>query len=302
MKSNKYSPVRKLLESTERLPEPRHPMYYAWCRFAANKGAVLSGIVLLIIILMAIFAPLITKTSYEEQTFLTENLAFPSAEHWMGIDNLGRDLYSRIVYGARVSLGIGFTAAIFSVVIGLTMGAAAGYYGGLLDWFVIRVIEIFSVVPPLLAALLLGALVSRGFESIVIIAALFGWVQVCLLVRGQVLALRNQDFIRASIALGASSRFVILRHLIPNSISPVIVGFVQAIPLAMMLEAGLSFLGVGIAPPIPSWGQMINTGIDFMFFYWHLALFPTLALAVTVLTTTLFGDGLRDALDPSLKG
>jgi len=164
-----------------------------------------------------------------------------------------------------------------------------------------RIIELFSVIPPLMAALLLAALVKGGFFSIIFIAALFGWVQVCLLVRAQVLSFKEKEFIRASFALGASPMYVIFRHLIPNSISPVIVGFVQAIPLAMMLEAGLSFLGAGIQPPLPSWGQMINIGINFMFFYWHLALFPTLALAITVMATTLFGDGLRDALDPTIN-
>lgn len=295
-------PVTRRVESTGNLPAARNPLYYAWRRFLANKGAVISGGMLLVIILMAIFAALITPTSYEEQKFLTENLAFPSAAHWFGVDDLGRDFYTRIVFGARISLSIGFVAAAFSVVIGLPLGALAGYYGGAVDWFVMRIIEIFSVVPPLMAALLLAALAGGGFGSIVVIAALFGWVQVCLLVRGQVMAFRNREFIRAAQALGASSSYVIFRHLIPNSISPVIVGFVQAIPLAMMLEAGLSFLGVGIAPPTPSWGQMINLGINFMFFYWHLALFPTLALAITVLATTLFGDGLRDALDPTIKG
>ena len=292
----------KPIESIDNMLAPRNPMYYAWRRFIANRAAIASGSVLSLIILMAILAPLITPTSYEEQKFLTENLAFPSASHWFGVDDLGRDFYTRIVYGARISLSIGFVAAAFSVFIGLPLGAVAGYYGGTADWLIMRIIEIFSVVPPLLAALLLAALAGGGFGNIVLIAALFGWVQVCLLVRGQVMAFRNREFIRASQALGASPLFVIFRHLIPNSISPVIVGFVQAIPLAMMLEAGLSFLGVGIAPPTPSWGQMINIGINFMFFYWHLALFPTMALAVTVLTTTLFGDGLRDALDPTLKG
>lgn len=299
------APAAKLtsgLETADNLPVARNPLYYAWRRFLGNRGAVISGAILILIILMAIFAPLITPTSYEEQKFLTENLSFPSAEHWFGIDDLGRDFYTRIVYGARISLSIGFVAAAFSVLIGLPLGALAGYYGGTMDWFIMRIIEIFSVVPPLMAALLLAALAGGGFVSIVVIAALFGWVQVCLLVRGQVMAFRNKEFIRAAQALGASPRYVIFRHLIPNSISPVIVGFVQAIPLAMMLEAGLSFLGVGIAPPLPSWGQMINLGISFMFFYWHLALFPTLALAITVLSTTLFGDGLRDALDPTLKG
>ena len=280
----------------------RSPLYFAWRRFAANKAAVVSGLVLLVLIAMAVVAPLITKTRYDAQDYLTQALAFPSTEFWFGIDDLGRDFFTRIVYGARVSLTIGFTAAAFSVLIGIPLGALAGYYGGKTDWLVMRLIELFSVVPPLLAAMLLGALSGGGFLTIVVIAALFGWVQVCLLVRAQVKAFREKEFVRAAQALGASPWYIIRRHLIPNAISPIIVGFVLAIPLAMMLEASLSFLGIGVPPPVPSWGQMINTGMNFMYFYWHLAVFPTAALAITVLATTLFGDGLRDALDPTLKG
>ena len=268
----------------------RSPLYYAYLRFLSNKAALISGLILSIIILMSIFAPLITPTGYEEQKFLINNLAFPSFDHWFGIDDLGRDFYTRIIYGARVSLSIGFVAAAFSVFIGLPLGALAGYYGGKTDWFIMRIIELFSVIPPLMAALLLAALVQGGFLSIIFIAALFGWVQVCLLVRAQVLSFKEKEFIRSSFALGASPMYVIFKHLIPNSISPVIVGFVQAIPLAMMLEAGLSFLGAGIQPPLPSWGQMINIGINFMFFYWHLALFPTLALAITVMANARVGN------------
>ncbi len=280
----------------------RGPLYFAWRRFAGNKAAVVSGVVLLILILMAIFAPFITKTSYEEQAFLTDAYAAPSGTYWFGVDDLGRDFFSRIVYGARISLTIGFTAAAFSVVIGIPLGAVAGYYGGRVDWAVMRLIELFSVVPSLLAAMLLGALTGGGFFTIVLVSALFGWVQVCLLVRAQVKAVREKEFVRAAQALGASPGYIMRRHLIPNSVSPIIVGFVLAIPLAMMLEASLSFLGVGVPPPLPSWGQMINVGMNFMYFYWHLAVFPTAALAITVLATTLFGDGLRDALDPTLKG
>ena len=280
----------------------RSPLYFAWRRFAANKAAVVAGLILALLILMAIFAPLITKTGPSDQDFLTQALAFPSGEFWFGIDDLGRDFFSRIVYGARVSLTIGFAAALFSVVIGIPLGAAAGYYGGRADWLVMRLIELFSVVPPLLAAMLLGALTRGGFFTIVLIAALFGWVQVCLLVRAQVKAFKEKEFMRAAAALGATPGYIIRRHLIPNSISPIIVGFVLAIPLAMMLEASLSFLGIGVPPPTPSWGQMINTGMNFMYFYWHMAVYPTAALAITVLATTLFGDGLRDALDPTLKG
>ena len=280
----------------------RSPAYFAWRRLLANKAAVVGGIVLVVIILMAIFAPLFTKTDPSAQAYLTQSLAFPSAEFWFGVDDLGRDFFTRVVYGARVSLSIGFTAATFSLLIGIPIGAIAGYFGGWVDWLIMRVIEIFSVVPPLLAAMLLGALAGGGYFTIITIAALFGWFGVCLLVRAQVKSFREKEFVRSAQALGASPWYILRRHVIPNSLSPIIVGFVLSMPGAMMLEASLSFLGIGVAPPTPSWGQMINVGINFMFFYWHMAVFPTAALAITVLATTLFGDGLRDALDPTLKG
>lgn len=280
----------------------RSQMYFAWRRFTDNKAAVVSGAVLLLIILAAIFAPLFTRTGPDEQAYLSLALAPPSAEHWFGVDDLGRDFFTRIIYGARVSVTIGFAAALFSVLVGIPLGAIAGYFGGKSDWIIMRIIELFSVVPPLLAAMLLGTMTRGGFSTIVFIAALFGWVGVCLLVRAQVKAFREKEFVRAAQALGASPWYIIRRHLIPNSISPIIVGFVLCIPGAMMLEASLSFLGIGVPPPTPSWGQMISTGMNFMFFYWHMAVFPTAALAVTILATTLFGDGLRDALDPTLKG
>jgi peptide/nickel transport system permease protein/oligopeptide transport system permease protein len=280
----------------------RSPLYFAWRRFTANKAAVGAGIILLIIILMAIFAPVITTTGPNDQDFLTNALNFPSAAHWFGVDNLGRDFFTRIVYGARVSLGIGFSAAVFSLIVGLPLGALAGYLGGRFDWVVMRIIELFSVVPPLLAALLLATVTRGGVWAIILIAGIFGWKDVCLLVRAQVKSFREKEFIMAAQALGASPWHIVWRHLIPNSVSPIIVGFVLAIPLAMMLEASLSFLGIGVQPPTPSWGQMINVGMNFMFYYWHMAVFPTAALAVTILAASLLGDGLRDALDPTLKG
>ncbi len=284
------------------VPRQRGPLWFAWKRFSANKAAVAGGAVLGVLTVLAIFAPLVTKTGPNAQDFLVQALAPPSREFWFGVDDLGRDFWTRIIYGARVSLTIGFAAATCSVLIGIPLGALAGYYGGRTDWFIMRIIEIFSVVPPLLAAMLLGALTDGGFVTIVVIAGLFGWVQVCLLVRAQIKAFKEKEFVRAAQALGASPGYIIRRHLIPNAISPIIVGFVLAIPLAMMLEASLSFLGIGVPPPTPSWGQMINTGMNFMYFYWHMAVFPTAALAITVMATTLFGDGLRDALDPTLKG
>jgi len=280
----------------------RSPLYLAWRRFAANRAALGAGVVLAVIILMAIFAPLVSKTGPNDQAFLTTSLAFPSAEHWFGVDDLGRDFFTRIVYGARVSLGIGLSAALFSLLLGMPLGALAGYLGGRFDWVIMRIIELFSVVPPLLAALLLATLTRGGVWAIVLISGLFGWVNVCLLVRAQVKSFREKEFIMAARALGASPWHIVWRHLLPNSVSPVIVGFVLAIPLAMMLEASLSFLGIGVQPPTPSWGQMINVGMNFMYFYWHMAVFPTAALALTILSASLLGDGLRDALDPTLKG
>jgi peptide/nickel transport system permease protein/oligopeptide transport system permease protein len=280
----------------------RSPLYFAWRRFTANKGAFGAGIVLVIVIVMAIAAPLITNVGPDDQAFLTSRLAFPSAAHWFGVDDLGRDFFTRIVYGARISLGIGFSAAVFSLLVGLPLGALTGYLGGKFDWVVMRIIELFSVVPPLLAALLLATLTRGGVWAIILIASLFGWKDVCLLVRAQVKSFREKEFIMAAQALGASPWHIVWRHLIPNSVSPIIVGFVLAIPLAMMLEASLSFLGIGVQLPTPSWGQMVNLGMNFMFFYWHMVVFPTAALAITILSASLLGDGLRDAFDPTLKG
>ena len=206
------SPVRPALAATASAAIPkgraRGPLWYAWRRLIANRAALVGGGTLLLIAILALIAPLIFPTGPTDQAYLTEALAFPSLKHWFGIDDLGRDFLTRIVHGARVSLSIGFIAAIFAVLIGIT-GAAAGYYGGAVDWFIMRLIEIFSVVPPLLAAMLLGALAGGGFWMIVFIAALFGWVQVCLLVRAQIKAFKEKEFVRAAVALGARPTYIL---------------------------------------------------------------------------------------------
>ncbi len=280
----------------------RHgPAYHALRRFLDNRSATAAAAVLVLLLLTAVFAPLAARTGYNDQLFLDRAFAFPSSDHWFGVDPLGRDFYSRVVHGARVSMGIGLASALASLAIGLPLGAAAGYLGGRTDWVVMRLVELFSVVPPLLLAILFAAFFGGGVVNVVLISSGFLWVGTCRLVRGQVMACKSREFIAASRVLGASTWYILRRHLVPNSVSPVIVGFVLAIPNAMMIEASLSFLGVGIDPPVPSWGQMINKGLEYMFFYWHLGLFPTLFLGLTVLATTLFGDGLRDAVDPTLK-
>lgn len=282
--------------------ERRGPAWHALQRFLDNRSATVATVVLALLVLMAALAPLLARTGPGDQAFLEQAFAFPSGQHWFGVDPLGRDFYSRVVYGARVSLGIGLVSALVSLVIGLPLGSLAGFVGGKTDWLIMRLVELFSVVPPLLLAIILASLLGGGVVNVVLISSGFLWVHTCRLVRGQVMATKNREFIAASRALGASDWYVLRRHLVPNSVSPIIVGFVLAIPQAMMIEASLSFLGVGINPPTPSWGQMINKGLEYMFYYWHLGLFPTLFLAVTVLATTLFGDGLRDALDPTMGG
>jgi ABC-type dipeptide/oligopeptide/nickel transport system permease subunit len=275
------------------------PLFYSWQRFTANRIAYVSFVLLSLIILAGIFAPLITPAHYAEQAYRQEVGAFPSWQHLFGVDNVGRDLFSRIIYGIRVSLGIGFISSCISLLVGIPLGALAGIKEGRVDWFIMRICEIFSVIPPLLVGMLLANIVDMNMWTIIVIAALFGWVGIFRMVRGQVLAVKNKVFVTSARALGATFGQIMTWHIIPNSISPIIVGFVLAVPQAMMFEASMSFLGIGINPPTPSWGQMINEGLYYMFFYWHLALFPTLALAITILVTSIVGDGLRDAIDPT---
>ena len=280
----------------------RSPWYYSWIRFKKNKLALSSAIFLVILGLLAIFAPFVTPTSYEDQKYLSQTFSFPDAENWMGVDPVGRDYYTRIIYGARVSLAIALSASLGTLLIGVPLGAIAGYKGGAADWIVMRFIETMAVIPPLLIGLVVAAIAGGGVMMIVLIAISRYWVRVARLVRGQVKSLKNDEYVMASRSFGAPLLYIMRAHLVPNAIAQILVGLVLVLPRAILLEAGLSFLGVGVNPPLPSWGQMINDGLYYIFAYWHLPLFPALALAVTILAFSIVGDGLRDALDPSLKG
>lgn len=276
--------------------------YYSLVRFMRNRLAVVAAVFVLVLVLSAIFVPMVWPVAYNTQAFLYQAYDFPSADHWFGIDPVGRDYFIRVIYATRVSLGIGMLATLVSLVIGVPIGAAAGYLGGLFDWFIMRIIEVMSVIPPLLIGLIVAAVTGGGVVNIIFIAAAFFWVPVARLVRGQVIALKNEDYVLASRALGAKTGHILRKHLIPNTMAQLLVGLVLTLPQAIMLEASLSYLGVGVHPPLPSWGQMISEGLAYIFFYWHLPLFPSIMLAVTILTVSVVGDGLRDALDPSLKG
>jgi oligopeptide transport system permease protein len=283
-------------------------------RFVKNKLAIVGlGFVVLIVIL-ALFAddwflalplgrepkPLIARTTYEK-IFFGPAGAFPSRDYWMGTDLNGRDLWSRIVHGARVSLSIGLLAQFLAFTIGIPLGGIAGWKGGQVDFLVMRLVDIMSAIPTLLFAFLIMARLGAGFWNVMFAIGLTSWIRICRLTRAQFLALREKEYVEASRMIGADSWRIIRFHLLPNSLAPIIVSLTLGIPTAIFSEASLSFLGVGINPPMPSWGQMLGRdGITNMTFYWHLALFPALMIALTMLGFTLMGDGLRDALDPKM--
>lgn len=273
-----------------------------WHYFKKNHLAVLGLLLMLLLLLCAIFAAPITPAGYAEQKYLTEINAFPSFTHWFGVDAMGRDYFSRVIYGIRVSLSVGVITAFIALFIGVPLGAFAGYFSGLTDWCIMRLVETFSVIPPLLVAILFVTLFGSGLQNVIIILACVSWMDVCRLVRGEILSLKQREYATAAKAIGVKPYRVLFRHLLPNAVAPIIVGMVLCVPNAIMLEASLSFLGVGINPPTPSWGQMISDGLFYIQFYWHLTLFPAIFLALTVLSLSFIGDGLRDALDPKLRG
>ncbi|MBM3264587.1 MAG: ABC transporter permease [candidate division Zixibacteria bacterium] len=269
-------------------------------RFIKNKLSLVAAVIISILIVMAIFAPWMTPYHYSEANF-DDAWKFPSWKHPMGTDSIGRDYFSRILYGARISLIVGLVAQMLSLFIGVPLGAIAGYRGGRADFFVMRLVDVMSVFPGLLFAILIMAWLGSGFSNVLIAIGVTGWVGVCRLVRAQFLSLRESDFVRAARSIGASHTHIIVRHLLPNAISPIIVGLAMGIPAAIFAEAGLSFLGLGINPPTPSWGQMVSSHLPNVIYYWHLALFPVFMIAITMLGFSLVGDGLRDALDPKMN-
>ena len=253
---------------------------------------------LLLIVLAGVLAPWLPLPSYESTAFVAHTYAFPSLAHPFGIDGEGRDYLARNIYAIRVTLSIGLMTALIGALIGVPLGVAAAYLGGVTDWFVLRVIEVVSVIPPFLVAILLANLISANVLSLSVIIGLVLWVPVARLVRSKVLSVREMLFVDAARALGASRWRIALRYLLPNSYGTLIVALVLTVPTAIVTEASLSFLGLGISPPTPDWGQMISQGIQYITYYWFLALFPALLLMVTVVSLSLVGDWLRDWLDP----
>ncbi len=269
-------------------------------RFSKNKLAMGALVVVAIMFIMAIFAELIAPYNYDE-IVKGRTRQFPSAQYWFGTDNVGRDQFSRIVYGARISLIIGLSVQLIAITVGVTLGALAGFFGGWIDYVIMRIIEVFTAIPQLLFALFLLSMWGGGLFNVVLALGLIGWIEICRLTRAQVLSLREKEYIEAARAIGVRPLAIAARHIMPNALTPLIISFTLGIPAAMFAEAGLSFLGIGINDPLPSWGKMAGSSYAFIEVYWHLGVFPTLMIGLTMLAFSFVGDGLRDALDPRLK-
>jgi oligopeptide transport system permease protein len=268
-----------------------------WRRFTKNRASVLSLGFLLLISFLALLAPWVTSFSYEEQN-IAARLQGPDWTYWMGTDSLGRDLFSRILYGARMSIAVGICTAAIALVMGTIIGAVSGYFGGWIDALLMRVVEVFTIFPSLLLATLLMLLFGRGFTGILLAIGITAWMGQARLVRGQFLQARELPYVEAARALGLTAAPIIFRHILPNLWGPIIVALTLQIPANIMAESALSFIGLGLQPPFSSWGTLANEGFRAVRTYPHLIVFPGGVLFLTLLAFSYLGDGLRDWLDP----
>lgn len=293
----------------------------AWKRLKSNVPAMIGLAVILVLIVLAVLAPLLTNYNYRDGNLLATSQG-PSHTHWLGTDELGRDILTRLLYGARVSLTVAVAAQIVIVVVGLPIGLLTGYLGGWLDMAVMRVIDAIYALPNLLIAILIMSMIrtnisasakangswltsldtlTHGLIGIFIVMSLTNWLTVSRLVRAQVLSVKEREHVEAARTLGASGPRIVFVHILPHVMAPVIIAIALGVPGAILLEASLSFLGIGVNPPTPSWGLMISSGITNMRSHPHMLISPALALGVTLLAFTFLGDGLRDAMDPHMK-
>lgn len=272
-----------------------------WLRLKKNKMAVTGLVILALLVIIAIFADYIAPYGFDDQDPVGRGLLSPSKEFLFGTDNLGRDILSRIIFGARVSLQVGIIAVGISVVSGGFLGAIAGYYGGKYDNWIMRFLDVLMSIPGILLAITISATLGPGITNAMIAVGISGTPGFARVVRASVLSIKGNEYIEAARAINSSDFRIITRHIIPNILAPVIVQATLSVANAIMTAASLSFLGMGVQPPIPEWGAMLSQGRSFLRDYPHVVLFPGLAIMVTVFSLNLLGDGLRDALDPKLK-
>jgi peptide/nickel transport system permease protein len=271
-----------------------------WRRLRRNKAAMVGLGIIVILFLVAIFADVIAPYTYYEQN-LRNRFALPSAEHFFGTDEFGRDIFSRVVYGSRISLRVGFVTILFSVAIGCLLGALAGFYGGLADNIIMRFTDIILAIPNILLAIAVVAALGTDLTNVMIAVGIGSMPQYARILRASVLTLRDQEFVEAARASGANDFRLITKHIIPNALAPIIVQATLGVAGAILTVAALSFIGIGLQPPTPEWGAMLSSGRQYIRDAAHLTTFPGLAIMIVILGLNMFGDGLRDALDPKLK-
>ncbi len=272
-----------------------------WRRFRQNKMALIALIVLTILIVMVLIGPAISGYEFEEVDKTARNMG-PSASHWFGTDKLGRDLFARVWQGGRVSILIGLVGALVSAVIGCLYGGIAAYFGGIVDDVMMRILEVIISIPYLIVVILLSVVLeSKSVGTLILAMTIAGWCQTARLVRGQMLSLKSQEYVLAAQALGVSPWRIILKHMLPNTLSVILVSVTFDIPNYIFSEAFLSYVGLGIQPPNTSWGALCSMAQTTFTFYPYQLFFPALMIALTMLSFTLLGDGLRDALDPRLR-
>ncbi len=269
----------------------------AWHRLAKNRLAVVGAALLALLILAALLGPLLVRQSYFAQD-LQLGATPPSPQHWLGTDTLGRDLFVRILYGGRISLAVGLCATAVALTIGVLYGTVSGFWGGRVDAVMMRIVDVIFALPFTVFVILLMVLFGRRFVLLFAAIGAVQWLIMARIVRGQILSLRQTEFIEAAEALGLSKMRIIFRHMIPNTLGPIIVYATLTVPSVMLLEAFLSFLGLGVQPPMSSWGVLIKEGAETMEDFPWLLIYPGLALALTLFSLNFLGDGLRDALDP----
>ncbi|OXM86062.1 ABC transporter permease [Paenibacillus rigui] len=296
-----FQPVDKTGTVKEAIVRPSLTYWQdAWRRLKKNKLAMFGLITLSLLIIFAVFGPIFSSNDYATQNYSIKNLK-PNGEHWFGTDDFGRDLWVRVWWGTRISLFIGITAALIDLVVGVLYGGISAYYGGRVDDVMQRIIEIVYAIPFLLITILMIMTIGPGIWTIIIAYSITGWVPMARLVRGQMLTLKEQEYVLAARTLGAGSARIILKHLVPNALGLIIVQITFVVPSAIFVEAFLSFIGLGIRVPLASLGSLLSDGVAAIRLYPHRVIFPTAVFSLILLSFNVLGDGLRDALDPKMR-
>lgn len=284
------------------LRKARSQMGEVWHQFRRNKGAMVGSAIVLIIVFVALFADVFLD--YDTQVVgqnVAERLQWPSARHWFGTDELGRDIFFRVLYGTRFSCSVGLVAVTIGLVIGVTLGAIAGFYGGTLEEVIMRGTDILGAVPNMLMAIVIVSVLGQSIWNLMLAVGITSVPQFVRITRAAVLTVRNQEYVEASKAIGLSNRRIIFKHILPNCLSPIIVQATLRVASAIISASSLSFLGLGVPAPSPEWGALLSGGRKYIRDYSYMTLFPGLAIMITVLALNMMGDGLRDSLDPKLK-